>query len=123
MERAHLQALTRRHLGSYTGRPMIIRIDDCTVMVEEADDFRQLHVVTRLNSSQAGRALRQTGTGRLTEDGSAALGIRIVHDRAAEAGSAEDWEAQWRAMISNAAKNGWISADRRYMYAHIETIP
>lgn len=99
---------------------MFIRVDDETATVEEADDFGRLHVITALDGDRLDRTLRLTGIGRIAEDGSVALDIQALHDRAAKAGSIDDWESRWTQMIDYATGKGWVSADRRQVHAHIE---
>lgn len=98
---------------------MFVHLDGVSVTIEECDDFHQLYVASKLDKNETDFALRQAGIGYVAEDGDALLNIRVLHDGAAENGSASNWEHQWTKMIDYASGRGWITADN--VRAHIET--
>ncbi|SFO23308.1 hypothetical protein SAMN05216207_103828 [Pseudonocardia ammonioxydans] len=100
---------------------MIIELTTDGAAVVAADDCTRLHVATGLAPDEVDAALRRSGIGSLDAGGRAVLDLDVLHDRAAAAATTRDWGERWQAMVDYARAEGWVSADDRFVRAHVES--
>jgi hypothetical protein len=99
---------------------LLVHVAQDEVSVVEPDDLRRLSVVTGLDAQGTGAELHRSGLGELADDGSVQLDVAALHDLTEAGATLADWEAGWHAMITYAVGKGWVSADGRFVRAHVE---
>lgn len=99
---------------------MMIVLSSDSVSIVDSDDCTRLHVATTLAPGDVDSALRTSGTGRLGDDGTAHLDLRILHSRARAVASADDWSHRWQTMVEYASSKGWVTPGGDEVKAHIE---
>ncbi|MCZ4551034.1 flavin reductase family protein [Gordonia rubripertincta] len=99
---------------------MIIGLGGQSITVQNSSDFSQLHIETTNSQAELDdRQLANSGLGHLDGAGHAALDVRRLEEVASV--RPEDI-AGWKAMLDYAEHAGWMSADGRFVRAHIERV-
>lgn len=82
-------------------------------VVQDPDDLADLRLDTELDTERLRKALTTTGTGELSDDGTALLDVAVLRSLAVMSPTAPGWSKRWAAMIEDAERKGLLSADRR----------
>lgn len=82
-------------------------------VVQDPDDLADLRLDTELDTERLRKALTTTGTGELTDDGTALLDVAVLRSLAVMSPTAPGWSKRWAAMIEDAERRGLLSADGR----------
>ena len=107
---------------------MIVNVDANTVRVDEADDFKGLKVVARVDFESLVNRLQASGLCTAPTDGrpspSSAVWLDIDRLRALAAAApgrgGDGWADSWDRMIEFATSSGWVR-DGTHVRAHIES--
>jgi hypothetical protein len=92
---------------------MIVRMSTAGAVVQDPDDLADLRLDTELDTERLRKALTTTGTGELSDDGTALLDVAVLRSLAVMSPTAPGWSERWAAMIEGAERRGLLSADRR----------
>ena len=82
-------------------------------VVQYPDDLADLRLETDLAADRMRKALVTTGTGELSEDGTALLDVAVLRSLAVLSPTAPGWSQRWKAMIEDARGRGLLSPDGR----------
>ncbi|MGI5129935.1 hypothetical protein ACQEVB_24255 [Pseudonocardia sp. CA-107938] len=99
---------------------VVIREDE--VLLAEPDVFTAFHATIdpRMDRAQIVAVLDRHDVGTVSEDGTH-LWVRVDAVRKLAAGHVDPgWDAGLAAMLTDAARKGWTSADGREVRAHVE---
>jgi hypothetical protein len=99
---------------------MIIVIDlaESRVLLQQPDDFGRFSVTAEGDGDLA-EVVRQSGLGRLTEDGEHVVVDPVALRALAGPAATEEWETGFSGMCAYAAGKGWVEDDGGIV-AHIE---
>jgi hypothetical protein len=92
---------------------VIVRLSAAGAVVQDPDDLADLRLDTDLDAESLRKALAATGTGELSDDGTALLDVGVLRSLAVLSPTAPGWSQRWRAMIEDARRRGLLSADGR----------
>ena len=98
---------------------MIVRLTAAGAVVQDQDDLDDLRLDTDLDPDDLRKALATTGTGELSDDGTALLDVAVLRSLAVLSPTAPDWSTRWKAMIEDARGQGRLSADGRSVRAPV----
>jgi hypothetical protein len=91
----------------------------CELRLEDAEEFRAFKLVVLGDGSSAEVANGLRPIGRLLDDDTAMLDIVAVR-RLPGARDDADWREAYEAMITFAARHGWVDAEHGLVQAHCE---
>jgi hypothetical protein len=92
---------------------MIVRMSTAGAVVQDPDDLADLRLDTDLDTERLRKALVTTGTGKLSDDGTALLDVAVLRSLAVMSPTAPGWSKRWAAMIEDARRRGLLSANGR----------
>src|SRR5919199_4649088 len=92
---------------------MIVRMSTAGAVVQDPDDLADLRLHTELDTDRLEKALVATGTGELSDDGTALLDVAVLRSLAVLSPTAPGWAQRWSAMIEDAERRGLLSASGR----------
>jgi hypothetical protein len=100
---------------------IVIDLAESRVLLQGADDFTRFSVATEGEGDLAALAevIRQSGLGRLQEDGEHVVVDPVALRALAGPAATEDWEDGFSGMCAYAAGKGWVEDDGGIV-AHIE---
>jgi hypothetical protein len=96
---------------------MYIRVTGGGVSLEEPGDTRKFSVSVGVPSDDLDRVLRASGWG-MTDGAEALINVEMVQ-RAASGRVGASWKDDFKVMIDYARGRGWLSADERFVRAHV----
>ena len=99
---------------------MYIRVTGGAVSLEEPEDTRKFRVCVGAPSDDLDRVLRASGWGMTDGAAEALISVEMVL-RAASGRVTASWNDNFKIMIDYARDRGWLSADERFVRAHVET--
>jgi hypothetical protein len=97
---------------------MYIRVTSWGVSLEEPEDTRSFRISLAAPSEDLDGILRAAGWG-MTDGAGALVDVEVVR-RASSGRVSADWNDNFQNMIDYARSRGWLSADERFVRAHVE---
>jgi hypothetical protein len=97
---------------------MYVRVTPGGVSLEEPEDTLSFRISLAPPSQDLDRILRASGWG-MTDGDHALVGVEVLR-RAASGRVPANWNDNFGHMIDYARGRGWLSADERFVRAHVE---
>ena len=92
------------------------------VRVVDIDDLGRLHLALgEVTDEEAAEVLERAGLGRFHDAETVYLDVAALRAAAEPRATAQNWSAQWDAMIAKARSQGWLSADGANLQVHVES--
>jgi len=90
-----------------------VQLTTAGAVVQDPDDLAGLRLDTDLDADGLRKALVATGTGELSDGGTAYLDVAVLRSLAVLSPTAPGWSERWKVMIDDARDRGLLSADGR----------
>lgn len=102
---------------------MIVRLSAEGAVVQDPDDLADLRLETELDAGGVRKALANTGTGELQDDGTALLDVAVLRSLAVMTPTDAGWEQRWTTSLEDARRRGLLSADGRSVRVPVSRAP
>ena len=90
--------------------------------VVDVDNLTALHLALgEVTDDEAAEVLERAGLGRFKDSDTVFLDVAALHAAAQPRATADDWQAQWDAMIAKARGKGRLSEDGATVQVEVES--